>query len=381
MPKYSPEFELLLCSIQSPLGLNKQQRTLELIQGELNWDYLLHIARRHKIMLMLCANLESIGEWKIPEHVMEQLTTYRQGSLARSEFLGEELPKILNTFTREGIRAIGYKGPILSVSAYKSSKLRHFRDLDILVSPDDIKKAKQVLLAEGYKMTSELFWENEFRKQENDMVIDLHRQITPRFFPFTMDFEGLWARLQPVNLGSVILMSFAPEDALLVSCVYLSRDCWQKHEKLVQISDIAMLINANPDVNWEELLQRSIELGGKKMLLLGLSLTQQLLHIELPALISREIEEDNQLKKLSSQVCQWFFTEADLGLQRKLFYLKVRERREDILPHLPYLLKYWFTPSKTDHDFLPLPSYLSFAYYGVRQVRLITKYARNIRKN
>ncbi|MGB5595458.1 MAG: nucleotidyltransferase family protein [Crocosphaera sp.] len=351
------------------------ERWQKLLQEEINWDYLLQIARRHKLMPLLYWHLHQTNPAIVPPSIWQQLQQYFDESCERNQFLTVELLNLLSLFERHSILAIPYKGSALSIEAYGDLSLRLFRDIDLLVHPQDLKKSKKLLIDNGYILVSELFWENDFRSQDGRIVIDLHREITPKFFSFSFEFDDFRQRLKTILINNTPVLSFSTEDLILILCVYLARDCWQKKEKLVQVCDIAELIRTYPSINWGWLVQKSAELGSQRMLFLGLFLAKELCDIHLPDKVLEQIKADPMITSLAMQVCQWFFKEdaPDLGLERKLFYLKVRERLQDIIVHIPYLVEYSVTPSKTDQDFLFLPDSISFLYYLVRPIRLITQ--------
>ncbi len=64
--------------------------------------------------------------------------------------LTHELQKLLALFADNDVRAVPYKGPALALQLYGNVALRQFSDLDILVHPRDVLRARDLLLAEGY---------------------------------------------------------------------------------------------------------------------------------------------------------------------------------------------------------------------------------------
>ena len=64
-----------------------------------------------------------------------------------------------------------------------------------------------------------------------------------------------------------------PEDLLLVLCLHGSKHCW---ERLAWICDVAELIGANPELDWNEIMRRSAALNIEKAVMLGLDLASEL---------------------------------------------------------------------------------------------------------
>lgn len=373
-----PVGNILHCCSRTYIDFATVERLKTLLQENINWEYLIDIAIQHGVMPLLYWNLNKNCPEKVPDITLRQLRDKFEANAGSNLFLTGELLKLLELFASHDIPAIPFKGAALTASAYGNLAFRQFSDLDILVHKQDTRKAKELLIFYGYQLTSELFWENQFISEDGRVNIDLHRQITPRFFSFSLNFDELWKRLQPVSLTGASVLTLSPEDSLLILCVYLARDCWQHQERLIQICDIAELLRTYQEqIDWEQLLKQATELGSQRMLFLGLFLAHTLLEAAIPEEIWQKIQVDSVVQFLAVQVCDWLFLTdniSDLGLERKLFYIRVRERRQDIIPHFPYLIGYWITPSQTDRDFFPLPDSLSFLYYLVRQLRLVGQY-------
>ena len=66
-------------------------------------------------------------------------------NLRRGLWFASELLRITHHLAKKEIRAIPYKGPVLAQSAYGDLALRHFSDLDLLISPRDFDQAKNAL--------------------------------------------------------------------------------------------------------------------------------------------------------------------------------------------------------------------------------------------
>ncbi|MEB3342867.1 nucleotidyltransferase family protein [Okeania sp.] len=372
-----PEIQLLLCCTRTQIDPTTENRIKGLLQQDIDWTYLIQTSICHSVMPLLYRSLNSTCPEAVSKSILSQLRNFYHTNAQRNLFLTSELVNLLNLFQDNGIPAIPFKGLSLAVSAYGNLVLRQFSDLDILVHKQDINRAKQLLTSHKYQLTKELFWESHFISEGGRVNIDLHQAITPKYFSFPVDFNELWKRLQPVSLVNRTIFTFSSEDSLLILCVYIAKDCWDKRERLIQVCDIAELLR-HQKIDWELLIEQATKLGITRIVLLGLLLANQLLGTALPEEILSKIQAEPTVKLLATQVCEWLFHKTDspnVGFERKLFYLKVRERLEDIIP----LLDYWITPSQTDRDFFLLPNSLSFLYYLVRQIRLVGKYGLRIR--
>jgi hypothetical protein len=360
-----PEVELLLCCARTCIDSEIAERIRTLLQQDIDWAYLLQIAYRNGVLGLLHRSLNSTCKEAVPKAILGQLQSYCYANAARNVFLSSELLKLLNLFETHNIRAIPYKGLVLAASAYGNLELRQFCDLDILVHKRDFLKAKELLILHGYSQVCEQLCEISFVDKDSKVKVDLHQAIAPNYFPFPLDFDRLWERLQPLSLNGVTVNSLSSEDLLLLLCVYLAKDCFNR-ERLAQLCDIAELIRSQPEIDWGRVIEQAHNLGTERIFFLGIFLAHQLLGTTLPEEVLQKVQAQGAVTSLSVQVCQWLLADADKQIrvmQRLLFYWRVRERLQDIVPFFTYYTHQWIAPNETDRAFLSLPASLSFLYY------------------
>jgi Uncharacterised nucleotidyltransferase len=386
--QWPPEAELLLLCARTHMEPDTVERVRRVVAGSINWNYLIREAFYHGTLPLLFWNLAHLCPDMIPLSTLNQLRNAFHKIARLNLFLTRELIQLLNLFKASGIRALPYKGPLLAATAYGNLSLRHFSDLDILVSREDMLKAKELLTLRGYKPNLELSPSQEaaylrsqhdyrFIRTHDGLVVELQWKVTKRLFSFPFDFNDVWSRSEPVALAGAEIMTLRPEDLFLILCVHGAKHRW---EQLKWICDIAELVAAyRQKIDWGKVVDRARMLGGERMLLLGLLLAHRFLGAVLPGESLNRIQNDSQVKHLAFQVQEGLFRKSHdpnrLRDEAPVFFFKVRERLRDKLGVLwKYFPKYFlrtFVPNSKDHAFLPLPSFLFSSYYLVRPVRLI----------
>jgi hypothetical protein len=166
---------------------------------------------------------------------------------------------------------------------------------------------------------------------DNRVNIDVHKSLTRKsFFLFQLDFEYLWQRIELVDILGTEVSSLQPEDLLLVLCVHGSKHHWHK---LGWICDIAELVRVNQEMDWEDLLKQAKKLGCERMLLIGLTLANNLLGTPLPEPVNQSIKADPKSKPLAMQVCQGLFHDSFIfNASSKFSYcFRMMERPQDKL--------------------------------------------------
>ena len=374
----SPESALLLTCARASLDDAQKNRIQQLVSGSLDWDLVLQLADRHGLQPLLHSHLNAVCPDLVPAEPRQLLRLAFQRVSALNILLTHELEKLLTLFADNDVRAVPYKGPALALQLYGNVALRQFSDLDILVHPRDVLRARDLLLTEGYAQLPPLTDVQQavllrtqcnlpFTRDHNRMIVELHWTVSAPAFARPFETDDFWSRLQDAKLEATAIKVPASEDLLLALCIHGSKHLW---ERLAWVCDIAGLIATQPDLNWEELVSRARSTGSERMLFLGLRLAADLLDAPLPKHVESALNADGSVAALARDVVRDLFTPAltRTGISGYFrFQLRARRRVRDKLNYL----RFTFMPNEEDLVRLKLPPALTFIYYLVRPVRLV----------
>lgn len=378
-----PEAELLLRSARALMNLEEVDRIRPLLLKELDWAYLKEMALRHGLMPILYQRLRSYAPNSIPNSVLTQWREQSLSSASRNHVMTEELLSLLELLKTGGIPAIPYKGPVLAASLYKDLTFRPFSDLDILIKKEDLSKANDLMVSLGYRPHFQLtraqvsaFLQSKYElpltHRNGWLTVELKWNLVEDFFSFPLDQDGLWKRLQPVSLNGKEILTFSPEDLLIILCMHGATHLWAN---LIRICDIAQLIGVHDkDLDWDLVLRYAHTLRSERMLYLGLSLSSLLLRASPPEEVDRRVKADSAVKELSQQVMEHLFDRSNghpALWGNALFHLKARECFKD---KLLYCTRLAMTTTTEDWTFCRLPDSLFTLYHLLRPIRLALKY-------
>ena len=369
--------QLLLCCARTSAGPEVVARLREIAAGEVDWEYLFQLARRHSIVPLVYVQLERHASDLVPEQVLGKFKKHYIENSARNTVLTAELCRVIRSFGDEGIEAIPYKGPVLGLFAYGNIALRRFVDLDVIVKKSDVLKARDILLTEGYTPSKSLSLPQQelllrtqhnmqFSRDNHRLILELHWEVAPHLFAATVNGERLWQNLITVDLNSTPVKTFSAEDLLFSLCVHGSRHLW---ERLGWICDIAELI-ARQTLDWAALMERAASADTERMFLLGVHLAERLLDAPLPAQVKQRCDSDQRLSSLADNIIEHLFNgPAHVpATSREIFKYNIGVRKT-LSARARYLL-YMFRPTDSDLGSRTLPSSLSFAYYLTRPFRV-----------
>src|SRR5262245_13301200 len=105
-----PEIELLLDSARVCLAGEDARRLRERLRGDLDWNVLLHLARRNGMVPLLYRHLDAVGPGVVPHEILNRLRQSFHENRLRNLSMTGELFKILDLLDAHGIAAIPYKG-------------------------------------------------------------------------------------------------------------------------------------------------------------------------------------------------------------------------------------------------------------------------------
>lgn len=219
----------------------------------LNWDTLAAIAHRHQVVPLVVEALGRRG------HPIPPALAARHDPLAPLRSAREAI-RLRTLFMANGIAPIFLKGSALAVLAYGAIGRRQFGDIDLLVHPDDARRAAVLLEDAGYRLpgrppdlvqggladrvarTASLAKDMAVRHRGNGQVVELHWRMTdnPRERP-VRDREGVqWVELAP---GAAI-PTLAIDALFAYICNHGATHMWAR---LRWLADVAALIAREPD--------------------------------------------------------------------------------------------------------------------------------------
>jgi hypothetical protein len=372
----SREAELLFWTARTRVNEDAANRIRALVQEDLNWINLIQMAMQHGTTALLYFNLQRICPDNVPQGVLKPLAARYNSQVAEAQHRAGELVRILAALEQRGIFGVAYKGLVLSQQLYGSAGLREFSkssDLDILVHEADLPKAKAVIIDQGYEEDSQTDREWIFRQRNGGRFLELQWYFTTHLCRVPDDPGRFLQRFEMIPLAGATVRSLPLEVYFLVLCLHATKHKWRT---LKLICDIAEIL-ACPNVDWDHVVREADALGVRRMLALGILLSEDPLCVSAPASLLRGLKIDRTARELAAQCREELLKEPDdhWRLHADIrFMLKARERRYD---ELRVLFRDWLwpetMPDEEDRRFLSIPKPLSALYYVVRPMRLVWK--------
>jgi Uncharacterised nucleotidyltransferase len=380
-----PEGDVVLQCVRSFIDLSQSKRLATMVSEDIDWEKVIQMGVDHRVMPLLYQTLQTVCPGAVPKIILHRLQELFRSNATRNLFLVSELLKLLKLLESCGISAISFKGPVLAVCAYGNLSLRQHHDLDILVRKSDIFRAKRVLLSNGYQLFPKMTQEQEdarlqshhafvFLPEHPTYSVDLHWAVAQPHHASRLDQEMLWERVESVSLGGNSVVTFRPEEMVLVLSMHGSKHCWQQ---LGWICDIAQLVRWRPDLDWKRVVCEADKAGCMKGLLVALGLAKSLGAMNLPAKVSQMIDQYPRVKSIGRSVIRRLFADKRsflMRFQRIFIVSRLKQRVRDRFLYLLYEWREAVTPNEKDQALVSLPVAFSVFYYVVRPIRLTVAY-------
>jgi Uncharacterised nucleotidyltransferase len=353
------------------------------LQEHLNWKEIERYADEHRVMPIVAYVLAKQVGKSIPQDDLKRLQDRSLRTVRNNLLWTQEWLRILKSITEAGIRVIPFKGPALGLMTYRNLALREFDDLDLLVQPRDVSRARDVLIGAGYMLSSVVLDDTNiththsssreicFTQIERGFAIDLHWGLLNTVYPFQLDVGQLFEAAVVQCHEKISFLSLSPEHLLLYLCAHGTKHHWSS---LRWLCDVASHVQSNPNMNWDRCIYLAKPAGCELVLKHSLILAGQVLGLELPEPLSQYANQDAKARMLAKTAQQFLFRENDITPRYSevlRYYLAFAKSWRN---HASLILMPVFVPLEPDWRFVRLPRPLYFLYYLVRPIRLVIKH-------
>src|SRR6202158_1092026 len=318
-----------------------------------DWARLLVLAEAHGVAGHLTACLRSLDEDLVPAEIRQTLVDRQRAQNFFTLRLTAELFCILDRFSSEGIGTLVVKGPVLAVQAYGDPAMRAYGDLDLLVRQRDIRRATELLSAAGFSPPVPLSaidagripGQYLFSKPDSKLIVELHNDLTLRYFPRRLPIEEFFARQIRVRLDAREAPALSVEDELVLISIHGAKHFW---ERLMWIADVAALVSRQTGIDWQRVADSAQAVEAERMLHTGLRLASDLLKGRLPEKVSALVQADAVSARLVERTLQWVPSAGSAPpglLERAVYRLGMRG---GLISGPAHLLRLSLSPTEED---------------------------------
>ncbi len=380
--KNSPELELLFLVARVELPAETESAVRALAGAGPDWERVLVLAARHGLEPLLYHHLHALGGEGVPASAMQALREEAKIVGGRNLLLASRLKAISAHLRARGIEHIAYRGPLLAEDYYGNSALRVFRDLDILVRPEQVEATRDALAEIGFndklglratQQAASFRWgfEHPFTAA-GGVDLDLHWRLMQRFKARSLDMERIWRRAVMTPFWGGEVPTLSAEDLAVALCLHAAHHGWLQ---ISQMCDLAQLFRVHPRLDWEIVRSHLGDSNTRRMVYVSLRLLETHWEAEIPEDLRAQIEGDGHVARLADRIQREIWPSPSPALTTSsLSWMLERTSGEDLADRLRLLAGSFFCPAVEDVEAFRLPRALTPLYPGLRVLRLAAKF-------
>jgi hypothetical protein len=369
----APARDLLIsCSVWDATAA-ELDRVRERARAVEDWDAWLRLVRMHRLVPHARRALLDSGA-VIPPAVARELDAGTLAIAARALGRARQLAELVRLLDRAGVRAMPFKGPVLSLVAYGSVGVRDSADLDLVVRPRDLVRAQEAMRAAGYASRSGMSLAQERALQRSyghfsyayegaPAGVELHWQFAASRYPWSMPPDDVFTRARVIELAGTDIAIPGPTDDLLLQAMHGARHQWERLEWLVAFGRLLR----NEPLDERTLIERARANGSNRALRVGLRLAQDVLGVPLPSHLAA-ISSDESSAARASGIVRAIDSGSRSTEEPYTFNLGMMDHAGD---RARYVALSVFAPTPREWELVRLPDWLLPLYYPLRLARVL----------
>jgi hypothetical protein len=339
---------LIECARPNP-GTERLDQMLRRLR---DWAVFLELAEKHSVFGLAASRLGDSAEGAVPPEISGELRERHRRQALFTLRLTAEMFRLFDRFTASGVEALVIKGPVLSARCYGDAGLRQYGDLDLIVRDKHILRSTELMMSLGYEprvapaviQAKKIPGEYVFRQSSTRLLVEFHTELTFRYHPRPLPIEKLFERQVRVKIDAHDVPALSPEDELILISIHGAKHFW---EQLSYIADVAAFVSKQ-ELDWARVRSFAEEVGGERMLNVGLRLAADVLGAALPENVAALVRRDRAAGRLVGQIMRWLPAagSAPPGIfSRAIFRMRMRG---GVFSGPAYLFRLSFSPTEQD---------------------------------
>ncbi|MGG3564188.1 nucleotidyltransferase family protein [Neobacillus rhizosphaerae] len=366
------ELKLVLFLINMELTEENISKNKELFSS-VNWETFLELVKHHRVYPLLYIKVKQINNGWIPDFIFNFLQEEYKKNTIRMLHICGEIENLAGILSKEKIRTLYLKGPLLAHDLYGDISQRTSCDIDILIEKDNLSRMDRILQENGYikddyilTILNDWTWRHHhiaYYLPNKGIKLEIHWRLNPGPAK-EPSFNELWKRRRKSELTSSTLNILSREDLFFFLVTHGARHGWSRLRWLLDIKQIVLkALDYNKVLNILKKNQ-SLQMGGQALLLVT-----ELLNHSIPNELE-SITFSKQSFQLSNNTL--FYLKQMVNLHHDKLSIEVANFHKKYLFQLLtgkqkiiYLLSLLY-PFPVDAETLPLPKFLHFLYFPLR---------------
>lgn len=199
--------------------LNDKQNKISVPDAEMDWAYLIQLAKRHSILHLIYYGLEHLpSEHRADKDTTKYLYQCAMREVMRSCNQTEGTEELLHAFEKEKLYVMAVKG-VCTKKRYPQAELRSMGDIDLLYRAQQNDRVKRTMLTLEYTLDAEGRKHDHYSKKPF-LNIEMHRELVATDSAYSAYYESVWDRAQ-LRAGFEYVYEMSLEDEYIYNIIHL----------------------------------------------------------------------------------------------------------------------------------------------------------------
>lgn len=372
---------LVACARWEP-SARELKTVRERASATVDWDAWAGLVRWHRLVPHAQRALSAAGA-AVPAAQAEWLRGETLAIAARALARAQQLAVLIRALDADGVPALPFKGPALSVAAYGELGARASADLDVVVAPRDVDRARQAMVRCGYRSASSMspaqervlqrsFGHFVYTPPDGGAPVELHWRFAAPRYPWSLRVADVMSRATRRELVGFAALTPEPADQLLLQVMHGTRHQWEQLEWLVTVVQLLK----RSAIDEEALIARAKANGSYRALSVALRLARGMLGAPLSPRLAG-LADGGRAAVRAAEIARTMESGTSSSREPFAFNVRMMDRWED---RARYIARSVLGPTRREWELVRLPESLVLLYYPVRIVRvLVLRTARVVR--
>jgi hypothetical protein len=291
---------------------------------EIDWVRLLAITSPD--LYAYCGyKLAQLGlEDQCPALLWEQTLNSRRLTTAQWLRFRFELHRLVEDFTRHNVDVLLLKGAVLAFLAYPEHSLRPMSDIDLLVRPESLDRALELIYKAGFKCPERFKFANPLglvgapqsrqtghcemslalQKPDTRCLVEVHTQLEMAEPLFPVSICRMWEGAEDVEVDGLRVRALEKHEFLFHLVIHLAR----RHlfeQGLRSLLDVHLWVEMHKDrLDWEWLASETVKRGYGDWVHLTLKIVRDTFKTPIPATFFDKVPPPPEFERLQELACE-----------------------------------------------------------------------------
>lgn len=363
---------LVACARWEP-SARELKTVRERASATVDWDAWAGLVRWHRVVPNAQRALSAAGA-AVPAAQAEWLRAETLTIAARALARAQQLAVLIRALDADGVPALPFKGPALSVAAYGELGARASTDLDVVVAPRDVDRARQTMVRCGYRSASSMspaqervlqrsFGHFVYTLPEGGAPVELHWRFAAPRYPWSLRVGDVMARAVRKEHAGFAALTPEPADQLLLQVMHGTRHQWEQLEWLVTVVQLLK----RSTIDEEALIARAKANGSYRALSVALRLARGMLGAPLSPRLAG-LADGGRAAVRAAEIVRTMESGTSSLREPFAFNVRMMDRWED---RARYIARSVLGPTPREWELVRLPESLVLLYYPVRIARVV----------